>query len=144
RSSRLHLPAPLRSPGITRLHRYYECSDSCVGGATPWPVLLLAQGGTLESFLLLAPRRSPRFTCSVPPEPSVSNHPAASHDRFSTYPLSAMGFRFAQVEASPFNRRLASQRGRIEFAFATDGSIRLPLLPTPPHGDAVTVGYRPE
>src|SRR5215831_16461780 len=27
RTSRLHLPAPLRSPGITRLHRYYECSD---------------------------------------------------------------------------------------------------------------------
>ena len=32
----------------------------------------------------LAPRRSPRFTCSVPPEPSVSNHPAAPHDRFVT------------------------------------------------------------
>jgi hypothetical protein len=29
-TSRLHLPAPLRSTGITRIHRYYECSDSCV------------------------------------------------------------------------------------------------------------------
>jgi len=29
RTSRLHLPAPLRSPGITRLLRYYGCSDSC-------------------------------------------------------------------------------------------------------------------
>jgi len=55
-----------------------------------------------------------------------------------------MGFLFAQAEASPLHHRLASQRGRIEFAFATDGSVRLPLLPTPPHGDAVTVGYRPE
>jgi len=54
-----------------------------------------------------------------------------------------MGFLFTQVWASPFDRRLASQRGRIEFAFATDGSVHLPLLPTPPHGDAVTVGYRP-
>jgi hypothetical protein len=41
-------------------------------------------GRYLEPFLLLAPRRSPRFTCSVPPEPSVSNHPAAPRDRFST------------------------------------------------------------
>src|SRR5712671_6804728 len=32
----------------------------------------------------LAPRRSPRFTCSIPPEPSVSNHPAAPHNRFCT------------------------------------------------------------
>src|SRR5215831_13753558 len=143
RTSRLHLPAPLRSPGITRLHRYYECSDSCVGGATPWPVLLLAEGGTLESFLLLAPRRSPRFTCSIPPEPSVSNHPAAPHDRFDTYLFSVMGFLFAQVWASPFPSRLASQHGRIEFAFATDDPVRLPLLPTPPRGDAVTVGCRP-
>src|SRR5215469_12438673 len=55
-----------------------------------------------------------------------------------------MGFPFAQVEASPLAGRLASQRGRIEFAFATDGSVRLPLLSTPPRGDAVTVSYRPE
>ena len=31
----------------------------------------------------------------------------------------------------PFHRGLASQRGRIEFAFATDGSVRFPLLPHP-------------
>jgi hypothetical protein len=34
-----------------------------------------------------------------------------------------VGFLFAQVWASPFHRRLASQRGRIEFAFATDDSV---------------------
>jgi hypothetical protein len=38
---------------------------------------------------------------------------------------------------------LASQHGRIEFAFATDYSVRLPLLSTSPRDDAVTVGYRP-
>jgi hypothetical protein len=53
-----------------------------------------------------------------------------------------MGFPFARVEASPLGCRLASQRGRIEFAFATDDSVRLPLLSTPPHGDAVTVSYQ--
>src|SRR5262249_36911508 len=53
-----------------------------------------------------------------------------------------VGFPFARVEASPFPSRLASQHGRIEFAFATDVSVRLPLLPTPPRGDAVTVGYQ--
>src|SRR6202007_3032096 len=45
--------------------------------------------------------------------------PAAPHDRFITYPLSVMGFPFARVEASPMGCRLASQRGRIEFALAT-------------------------
>jgi hypothetical protein len=53
-----------------------------------------------------------------------------------------MGFPFARVEASPLGCRLASQRGRIEFASATDDSVRLPLLSTPPRGDAVTVGYQ--
>jgi hypothetical protein len=56
-------------------------------------------------------------------------------------PLSVMGFPFAQVVASPLVGRLASQRGRIEFAFTTDDSVRLPLRSTPPHGDAVTVSY---
>ena len=84
RTSRLHLPAPLRSTGITRLQHYYGCSDSCAEARPRWPGVLLAEGGTLGSILLLEPRRSPRFTCSVPPEPSVSNHPAAPHDRFDT------------------------------------------------------------
>ena len=53
-----------------------------------------------------------------------------------------MGFPFARVEASPFPSRLASQHGRIEFTFVTDDSVRLPLLPTPLRGDAVTVGYQ--
>ena len=47
RTSRLHLPAPLRSPGITRLHRYYGCSDSC---AEARPRGLLAEGGTWNPF----------------------------------------------------------------------------------------------
>ena len=34
RSSRLHLPAPLRSTGVTRLRRYYGCSDSWTPGSS--------------------------------------------------------------------------------------------------------------
>ena len=41
-------------------------------------------GRYLKILPPLAPRRSPRFTCSIPPEPSVSNHPAAPHNRFVT------------------------------------------------------------
>ena len=67
-----------------------------------------------------------------PPMTALSPNPSASWDSRS------------RVEASPLVGRLASQHGRIEFAFATDDSVRLPLLSTPPHGDAVTVSYRPE
>ena len=66
---RLHLPAPLRSTGITRLHRYYGCSDSCAR-----PGLWLTQPGTQS---LQATRRSLRFTypafealCPQPPHRS--------------------------------------------------------------------------
>jgi hypothetical protein len=71
------------------LPRHYQASSLlsvlCLlrRGATPKPVLLLAEGGT-GILSPRAPRRSPRFTCSIPPEPSVSNHPAAPHDRFDT------------------------------------------------------------
>ena len=38
-TSRLHLPAPLRSTSITWLHRYYGRSDSCTGRLAPLPFL---------------------------------------------------------------------------------------------------------
>src|SRR5262249_41938288 len=34
-SCRIHLPGTLRSPGVTRLRRYYGPSDSCAAGASP-------------------------------------------------------------------------------------------------------------
>src|SRR6266566_364127 len=49
---RLHLPAPLRSPGITRLPRYYGCSDSCVS----------AERRPVHAGLLVS--------CPVPSDPS--------------------------------------------------------------------------
>ena len=63
RVSRLHLPAPLRSTSITRLHCYYECSDSCAAGA-PIPLPALHRAGPLAS-------------CDRPSEPSDSNHLSA-------------------------------------------------------------------
>jgi len=48
----LHLPAPLRSPGVTRLPRYYGCSDSCTGGL----------GRPLANRPGSVRRRSPCFT----------------------------------------------------------------------------------
>jgi len=38
-SPAIHLPTSLRSPGITRLHRYYGRSDSCSAGLGGlWPI----------------------------------------------------------------------------------------------------------
>jgi len=54
-----------------------------------------------------------------------------------------VGFLLAQVRASPLDRRLARRYGRIEFVIC-GWLVRLLLLSTPPHGDAVTFGYRPE
>jgi hypothetical protein len=60
RTSRLHLPAPLRSPGITKLHRYCRCSASCAEArrrslfcssrrAVPVSFLLVRHAGLLAS-----------------------------------------------------------------------------------------------
>jgi|SRR5688572_16739136 len=53
-------------------------------------------------------------------------------DRFPSASITA--------QASPIARRLASYTGRIEF-LSYGPVVRLPLLPTPSHDDAVTVGY---
>ncbi|MCK4392805.1 hypothetical protein KAX17_07850, partial [Candidatus Bipolaricaulota bacterium] len=59
------------------------------------------------------------------------------------YPLARRAAHTSQVEASPFASWLAQRHGRI--AFVSYGLVsHLPLLPTPPHDGAVTVGYRPE
>ena len=74
---------------------------------------------------------------------SVANHPIAPRLSFDTLPLSSTGRPYSQVEASPFASWLAQRHGRI--AFVSYGLVsHLLLLPTPPHSDAVTVGYRPE
>ena len=125
-SFHLHLPAPLRSPGITRLHRYYGCSDSC-----DMPRACRLRTG-LSAY------------CVWPSKHSVSNHLTASHRRFRTQPFSAMGS--PALRGSGLRPTLAgSPIGPAESSLSAYGLLlHLPLLPTPPRGDAVTVSYRPE
>ena len=70
-------------------------------------------------------------------------------DRFHTCPLSVVDFRIAPICASPQEDRLARQPGRIPPPkrtrhFRCGLAIRLPMLPTPSHDDAVSVSDRPE
>jgi hypothetical protein len=44
------------------------------------------------------------------------------------------------LRTSPASSRLVTCPGQIEFV-SCGLAVRLPLLPTPPRGDAVTVGY---
>ena len=59
-TSRLHLPAPLRSTSITRLHRYYGCSDSWTGRLAPLPFLY--RSPCLRSWAFLSFRLQPSLT----------------------------------------------------------------------------------
>ena len=129
--------------GITRLRRYYECSDSCA-----WMCVWLTQPGThpLHSAAQVSSLHVPHLPGSpsptTPPLPPIALAPV----------LSASGAsRLRGVWASPFDRWLASRHGRIEFVFPGlrrgrlyGLPVHLPLLPTPPRDDAVTVGYRTE
>ena len=65
-SSRLHLPASLRSPGITRLLRYYGRSDSC-----PAAFRILIR----DTDLRLEPGRSP---CVLSPNLPIIPSPTTS------------------------------------------------------------------
>ena len=134
-TSRLHLPAPLRSTGITRLHRYYGCSDSCA-----WMCVWLTQPGTHP--LLAAAQVSPLHVPHLPGSPSPTTPPPPPI-ALSPVLSASQASRSSRVWASPFHRRLASRHGRIEFV-SYGLPVRLPLLPTPPRDDAVTVSYRTE
>ena len=114
-TSPLHLPAPpgsspgqaLRSTSITRLRRYYECSDSCA-----WMCVWLAQPGTHP--LLAAAQVSPLHVPHLPGSPSP-NTPPPPPIALSPVLSASQASRSSQVWASPFHRRLASRHGRIEF-----------------------------
>ena len=120
-SSRLHLPAPLGSPGITRLHRYYGCCNSC-------PPNWLADEQSL-------PRRRPGSPCFTQPTFRALRlqPPTRSDGRFSTPAFAGAGSNPSapsasppqgRVWASPLCRRLARRYGRIEFLI-----VRMALSP---------------
>jgi hypothetical protein len=111
-TSRLHLPAPLGSTGITRLHRYYECSDSYA-----WVGLWLTQPGTHP--LLVAAQVSPRHGPHLPsspspitsPPPPIALAPVLSASEFPF--ITGLGFTFpseARQSARP-NRVCATTDG---------------------------------
>jgi len=115
-TSRLHLPAPLRSTGITQLQRYYECSDSCA-----WMCVWPTRPGThpLPAAAQVSPRHLPHLPGSpsptTPPPPPTALSPVLSASEAS---------RSSRVWASPFHPTgqgpegrlwLASRHGRIEF-----------------------------
>src|SRR5450759_4973102 len=105
RIERFHLPASLRSPGVTRLHRYYGCSDSCLHASR--------QTGLPVSFV-------------APSVHSAANHPLPSRCAiwgFSTSGLPSNTSRTMRRVltdhaswASPLASRLATATSRIAFA----------------------------
>jgi len=91
----------------------------------------------------LVSNRSPRFTASAfltIPSPHTRRAPRR---RFITLPLSSTGLRFSR---SRLHHVLAGSPSRLaESSSSSYGLVvRLLLLPTPPHDDAVTGGYGPE
>jgi hypothetical protein len=119
RTSRLHLPAPLRSPGITRLHRYYGCSDSCAEArrrgpfcssrrAVPWNPFssCAAQVSSLHVFHSLQSLPSP--TTQLPPMIALSPTSSASWascSRRSGLRLSLAGSPVSMAESSLLSLR---------------------------------------
>jgi hypothetical protein len=127
-SSDIHLPASLRSPGITRLHRYYERSDSCPASR---------------------PRTGLSASCVLTSNHSASNHLVTPIIALSRYPSARWtsllnSCEFAAVWASPFASRLADITRPNRVHLRCGLAVRLTVLPTPPRGDAVPLDYKPE
>jgi hypothetical protein len=122
-TSRLHLPAPLRSTGITRLHRYYGCSDSRAVDVrvdcSSWHTSpAAARVSPLHVFRLPG---SPSPT-TLPLPPSLWHRPSA--------------WRASRSRGSGLRRSLGgSPVGAAESSSSSYGlPVRLRLLPTPPYG----------
>ena len=109
KTKRFHLPASLRSTGVTPLRRYYGCSDSCLRSSR--------QTGIPASFVETS-------------DHSASKHPLSSRRIGSLFPSSLPRVTAPRADrtppfpgrsvtwASPLASRLATTVGRIEFAVA--------------------------
>ena len=141
-----HLPAALRSTGVTPLRHYYGDSDCC-----PAPLARI-------------PARTALIRCAHPsrghppgalsPLRSGSMRPHDTFPAFSPQPSSTA--RFSPVyegcgrkrlplmrQASPFARRLAAVVNRTLVHSRLGPQVRLGLLPTPSRDDAVASGCFP-
>ena len=70
--------------------------------------------------------------------------PDMLHDRFDTLPLSLMDFRGFPQSGLHLWLAGSSQRPAESRSSSYGPTVHLRLLPTSPHGDAVTISYRPE
>ena len=95
-SSRLPLPAPLRSTPITALRGYYERSDSCAGGSSALPSM----------NTVLTPDRSPSVThaslVTIPSPTTAWPHLVA----LTRYPSAQGADGLLPSRTSPFPSRL--------------------------------------
>ena len=103
-------------------------------GGTLMPFFLLRRAGLLASRLPSL-RNLPSPTTPLPPMTALSPNRSASWASCVYTQLTGLGFAFrSQARQTAWPNRVCLRYGRLR---------RLPLLPTPPHGDAVTFGYRP-
>ncbi len=118
----IHLPGALRSTGVTRLPRYYGSSDSC-----PTPS---SRTGLSASWIW-------------PSDHSASNHLVAPPIAFARYPSASTASGSLRSGLRHWQQaRQTTRPNRVHFRCGL--AVRLPMLPTPPRGDAVSFGYRPE
>jgi hypothetical protein len=117
----------LRSIPVTGLLRYYGRSDSC------------------EARRRFSPSQVSLIHVSDLPIPPSPTTPQALDADFARYPSSRRVSCLRRSRLHHFPAGSPTLTGRIEFVILRNGWIvHLLLLPTPPHGDAVAVGYRPE
>ena len=103
--------------------------------------------GALTPVRLSSSHRSPCFTCTALATIPSPTTPCPRRRRFPTLPLSSTGLPPShRVGGSRLRPSLAGSPGhRAESSSSSYGLVvHLLLLPTSPHGDAVTVGYRLE
>ena len=132
----IHLPGPLGSTGISRFHSYYGTSDSCGAGSSPScsPQVSLFHGSSLPAIPSPTTLRRPPILVWF----RIAGLPPRSRDERRTH---WAGFRTASLGLRLFTA--GSPRRQAESSSSSYGlAIHLPLLPTSPHGDAVTFGYK--
>ena len=122
--SHIHLPAALRSTSITMLPRSYVGSDSWY--CHPHYQVSLIHAPCLPAI------PSPTTHCSLP----LLYHATPQLDRLPSFSPQRSGLRHS-LAGSPLQQAVSSL---LSYGLA----FHLPLLPTTPHGVAVTVDYRAE
>lgn len=145
--STIHLPAPLGSTGVTPHRSSYECSDS-----SAFVLERVAAPPSLGECRGLPPSRTPSSSHSASNHRTTPGHRFSLRlagtclDRSSDMRRSRQSY-VSAISVTGYSRLRPSLAGspgcRAESSSSTCGlAVRLPLLSTPPRGDAVTVGFQ--